>query len=143
VPGPTTTVTVTATPTPTVTSPTPSPSPTLSPYPPGGAADAVNLGTLGCGETATSEGTSVGSSYTWWDVTFAGSENCTNGAITLSGADVMNVYETSPEGTEVTSGDIGVGDLPDGTYYIEVYEGSDGADGQYTLTIDNTGAGPD
>ena len=101
------------------------------------------MGTLGCNETATATGTSVGSSGTWWVVTFVGDADCTNGAITLSGADVMNVYDNSPEGTEVASGDIGVGDLPDGTYYVQVYEGSGGADGQYTLTFDNTGFGPD
>lgn len=96
-------------------------------------------GTLDCGQTAEDTGTNVGSSIGWWMITFTGS--CAEGAINLSGTngDIMDLYEGSVSGTPQATGITGADDLSAGTYYVAVYEGPAGTDGNYTLNFANNG----
>ena len=126
--GPTTTVTVTATPT---TSSTLFPSPDNS-------CGSLTLGTLGSGESATTTGVNVGSSPAWYTVnivvssfTFTVTDTAVSGA--PAGSDVMNVY-SSCTGAAVASNVTSYTGTASGTYYVQVIEGSSGADGGFTLT---------
>ena len=54
---------------------------------------------------------------------------------TPPGADVFDVIPGDPSNTPTSTGATSVLELPSGTDFIDVYEGSSGTDGTYTLTF--------
>jgi hypothetical protein len=130
-PGPTTTVTVT---------PSPTPSPTLTASPDNGCNSAYFLGTIASDSSATYTGINVGSSEAWFAVTFASGVSSTTLTVTgttsdgaPAGSDVMNV-DTNCAGTMVANGVTSYTGSTSGTYYVQVIEGSSGADGGFELS---------
>lgn len=133
-PGTTTTATATVTVTATGTS-------TLNPVG-SGVCGGGNLGNLNPGNEVTAQGVNVGSFSGWWVITIDSGVSSfafsVAGAAVVSapaGTDVMNVYTTCG-GTPVSGGSDATTftGTTAGTYYVQVTEGSSGADGGYTLT---------
>jgi len=107
---------------------------------PDNSCGALSLGTLGSGNIVTTTGVNVGSSAAWYTVTvtttvssftFTLTGTAVSGA--PAGSDVMNVYSNCAGGV-VASDVTSYTGTASGTYYVQVIEGSSGADGGFRVT---------
>lgn len=142
--GPTTTVTTTVTTTPPTTPPTTSSSSStaaLTPFPATNCNAPQTTGVLGAGQSETASGVNVGSSFSWFEVTF--NSSVTSWTITVSGAavgpapagnDVMSVA-VNCTGDFLAQGVTAYDGTGGGTFLVVVGEGSGGSDGGYSLSI--------
>jgi len=138
--GPTTTVTTTVTTTPPTTSSSSSTA-ALTPFPATNCNAPQTTGVLGTGQSETASGINVGSSFSWFEVTF--NSSVTSWTITVSGAavgpapagnDVMSVA-VNCTGDFLAQGVTAYDGTGAGTFLVVVGEGSSGSDGGYSLSL--------
>lgn len=97
------------------------------------AGNATNLGTLGCGLSATGAGTTAIGSAEWYVVT----TTCSTGlSISLNGpaGDQFDVYTSLAAGSAVNTAVTSATEATPGTYYIKVYGTSATVVGQFNLS---------
>jgi len=124
-------------------SPPPSSSPPLTASPDdNGFVDAISLsaGALGCGQSASYQLVSVGSSYAWFEVTGNGAADGCSLSLSLSysgvpspagSGEVMDIYANAS--SEIDAGVTSESLPSDATYWIKVVEGTSATDGYVDL----------